>query len=498
MSTPRYCIGIDIGTSATKTILCDLDGNLVAEVSREYPLSQPHNGWAEQEPRDWWNATVETLREVTATVDPAAIVGVGFSGQMHGLVMLDEQGEVIRPAIIWCDSRTATECAEINALVSVDTLMTLTAAPALTGFTASKIRWVQKHEPENWAKCCHILLPKDYIRFMLSGDFVTDASDASGMQLLDIRTRDWSDLLCGRLGVDKALLATVRESPDAVAKVSCTAAELTGLCEGTTLAAGAGDNAAAAVGTDVVSDGKAFTTVGTSGVVFAHCKAPAVDPKGRIHTFCAAVPGEYHTMGVTQAAGLSLQWFKRNFAPDKSYADLDRMAADLPIGADRLLYLPYLMGERTPHLDPNCRGVFFGLSAMHTTAHLWRAVLEGVAYSLHDAYELVTATGTPITHMSICGGGAKSPLWRQMIADVYGIPLTDASAGGGAALGAAILGAVAGGAYPDVPVACAHMVRNGEVTVPSVENHTAHAQYVAAYRALYRSLSSDFAALANL
>lgn len=494
----NYTIGIDIGTSATKTALYDAQGQVVAEASKEYPLSQPHNGWAEQNPEDWWDAVVSTLRHVTAAVDPADIAGVGFSGQMHGLVMLDEENKVIRPAILWCDGRTGKECEEINALIGLDTLMEITAAPALTGFTASKIRWVQKHEPENYARCRHILLPKDYIRFRLGGDYVTDASDASGMQLLDIRTRNWSELLCEKLGVDRALLAVVRESPDAVSRVTEEAARETGLCSGTVLAAGAGDNAAAAVGTGVVSDGRAFTTVGTSGVVFAHCARPAVDPKGRIHTFCAAVPGEYHTMGVTQAAGLSLQWFRRNFAPDTAYAALDRLASELPIGADRLLYLPYLMGERTPHLNPDCRGVFFGLSAVHTTAHLYRAVLEGVAYSLCDAYEIVSSIGVPITDMAICGGGAKSPLWRQMIADVLGIPLCDMANGGGAALGAAILGAVAGGVYPDVRVACANMVKKGTYTSPNPTHHNAYKPYTARYRALYSALKAEFSALANI
>lgn len=493
-----YIIGIDIGTSATKTAVYDTDGTLVAESSRAHPLHQPHNGWAEQDPADWWEAVCATLRDVTAVIDPSRVAGVGFSGQMHGLVMLDEQNEVIRPAILWCDSRTGEECAEINSRIGLDTLMEVTASPALTGFTASKLRWVQKHEPELYARCRHILLPKDYIRFMLSGAYHTDASDASGMQLLDIRTRDWSPLMCRELGVDMNLLAEVRESPEAVSRVSARAAALTGLREGTVLAAGAGDNAAAAVGTGVVSEGRGFTTVGTSGVVFAHCKTPAVDPAGRIHTFCAAVPGEYHTMGVTQAAGLSLQWFRNNLAPNSSYAELDRMAEALPIGAERLIYLPYLMGERTPHLDPDCRGGFFGLSAMHTAAHMYRAVLEGVAYSLNDAYRLVAATGKLITDMAICGGGAKSPLWRQMISDVYGIPLTDMAKGGGATLGAAILGGVAGGVYTDLRSACARTVHGGSVTLPAPDRHEAYGRVYDLYRRLYTSLASDYKSLAKL
>lgn len=493
-----YIIGIDLGTSAVKTAVYDLEGTKVTESSRTYPIAQPRNGWAEQNPADWWDAVCATLRDVTSRIDPALVAGVGFSGQMHGLVMLDEENRVIRPAILWCDNRTKEECADIHKIIGKDTLMDITASPALTGFTASKIRWVQKHEPENYKRCRHILLPKDYIRFMFSGEYHTDASDASGMQLLDIRTRQWSPLICEGLGVDRGLLAEVRESPEAVSKVNAYAAARTGLQEGTVLAAGAGDNAAAAVGTGVVEVGKAFTTIGTSGVVFAHTKTPAVDPKGRIHTFCAAVPGEYHTMGVTQAAGLSLTWFRNNFAPSASYAELDRMAETLPMGAERLVYLPYLMGERTPHVNVDCRGVFFGLSAMHTTAHLYRAVLEGVAFSLYDAYELVAQTGTAITSMAICGGGAKSPLWRQMIADVYGLALTDMSKSGGASLGAAILGGVAGGAYPDVQTACAGIIREEYVTCPDRDRHQTYGGYVALYRALYEALKIPYETLSNL
>lgn len=494
----KYMVGIDIGTSAAKVAVFGLNGIMATECVKEYPLYQPHNGWAEQNPEDWWRAVCNALRDATSGIDASEVVGVGFSGQMHGLVMLDENETVIRPAILWCDGRTPQECTEINNIIGLEKLMKITASPALSGFTASKIRWVQKHEPENWARCRHILLPKDYIRFRLSGEYYTDASDASGMQLLDLRTRNWSDMICEKLNVDKSLLATVKESPDAVSKVSREAASLTGLKEGTVLAAGAGDNAAAAVGTGAVSNGKAFTTIGTSGVVFAHSKDFVADPQGRIHTFCSAVPGEYHTMGVTQAAGLSLSWFCENIARGMQYSELDALAAELPIGADRLLYLPYLMGERTPYLDPHCRGVFFGLSAIHTTAHLYRAVLEGVAYSLYDAYRIITAAGKPVENMAVCGGGAKSPVWRQMIADVYNIPLTDMHKNAGACLGAAILGGVAGGGYADVASACNTAVRHGATTYPDAERHRMYMNYANLYSKLYQSLKDDFATLTSL
>ena len=493
-----YIVGIDIGTSAAKTAAYDLEGNTVAQSSYQYPLYQPHNGWAEQDPHDWWDAVCFTLRDVTSKIDSSQIAGVGFSGQMHGLVMLDKDDRVIRPAIIWCDGRTAEECDEINEIVGRDSLIDITASLALSGFTASKIRWVMKNEPDNYKKCRRILLPKDYIRFRLGGDYFTDASDASGMQLLDIRKRQWSDTVCDKLGIDISLLSQVRESPEAVSSVSSEAARLTGLKEGTILAAGAGDNAAAAVGTGVIYDGKAFTTIGTSGVVYKHQKKFAMDRETRIHTFCSPVPGEYHTMGVTQAAGLSLQWFRKNFAPDSEYSELDHKAAGIGIGSDRLIYLPYLMGERTPHLDPFCRGVFFGLSAVHSYEHMYRAVLEGVGFSLLDAYEIVSGVGTRINGMSICGAGAKSPLWRQMVADMFNIGVADMSKGGGACLGAAILGGVAGGAYPDLYTACHSTIKEGDICMPDAERNAEYRAFYRIYKDIYMSLKDDFRKLASV
>ncbi|MCR4906050.1 MAG: xylulokinase, partial [Clostridiales bacterium] len=309
----KYVIGIDVGTSGTKTVLFDEKGGVIASATIEYPLYQPQNGWAEQDPLDWWNASAKTTKTVIekAGVSPEAIVGVGISGQMHGLVMLDRDNNVLRPSIIWCDQRTAEECEDIERLMGGrDRLIAITANPALTGFTASKILWVKKHEPEIYAKCAHILLPKDYIRLMLTGEYATEVSDASGMQLLDVPRRDWSDEVLEKLGIDKSLLGKVYESPEITGTVTPEASALTGLAPGTPVVGGAGDNAAAAVGVGVVSDGRAFTTIGTSGVVFAHTDSITIDPKGRVHTFCCAVPGAWHVMGVTQAAGLSLRWLR--------------------------------------------------------------------------------------------------------------------------------------------------------------------------------------------
>ena len=358
-----YYIGVDIGTSGTKTVLFDKTGNVIASALQEYPLYQPQNGYAEQRPEDWLEATVSTIAQVMAksSVEAAQVKGVGLSGQMHGLVMLDEQDTVIRPAIIWCDQRTAKECEEITQKVGAERLIQITANPALTGFTASKILWVRNHEPENFARCTKILLPKDYVRYMLTGAFATEVSDASGMQLLDVPDRCWSDEVLEKLEIPKSMLAKVYESPDITGYITAAMAARTGLAEGTPVVGGAGDNAAAAVGTGVVENGKAFTTIGTSGVVFAHSDEIAIDPKGRVHTFCCAVPGAWHVMGVTQAAGLSLKWFRDNFcAAEKEtaaamgkdpYFLMDQEVEQVPIGAGKLLYLPYLMGERTPHLD---------------------------------------------------------------------------------------------------------------------------------------------------
>lgn len=499
-----YVIGIDIGTSGTKTVLFDQVGNTVASATREYPLYQPKNGWAEQDPADWWQAAVETLREVTAGVNPSEILGIGLSGQMHGLVMLDKENRVLRPAILWCDSRTGPQCAEIEERVGHDRLMAITANPALPGFTASKLLWVREHQPEIWAACAHILLPKDYIRLMLTGVYATDVSDASGMQLLDIPNRCWSREVCEKLEIDMSWLAQVVESPSVTGKVTESAAALTGLAAGTPVVGGAGDNAAAAVGMGVVTPGRAFTTIGTSGVVFLHSDEVTIDPKGRVHTFCCAVPGKWHMMGVTQGAGLSLRWLRDQCCDGLADGDtdpyilMDRLAETSPIGANRLLFLPYLMGERTPHLDPAARGGFIGLSGMHQKADLIRAVLEGVSYSLKDCLEVFREMGQTPDRMLCCGGGGKSPLWRQMLAEVFGCPVSTAGSDEGPALGAGILAMVGAGLYPTVEEACAAVAKEGVTCTPDPANSAEYEKFYRLYDSLYPVLKETFAALAAL
>ncbi|MEG0049719.1 MAG: xylulokinase [Clostridia bacterium] len=505
----KYLLGIDLGTSGTKTVLFSEDGCAVCSATAEYPMSQPQNGWAEQNPMDWWNAAVETISRVlqNSGADAEAIAGIGISGQMHGLVMLDENGEVLRPSIIWCDQRTGAECEQITALVGAERLIEITANPALTGFTASKILWVRNHEPQIYAKCRHILLPKDYVRYKLTGEFATEVSDASGMQLLDVPKRCWSMEVLQKLDINPDWLGKVYESCEITGHVNPQAAALTGLSTKTPVVGGAGDNAAAAVGTGVVADGRAFTTIGTSGVVFAHTDELSIDPKGRVHTFCCAVPGAWHVMGVTQAAGLSLKWFRDTFCHAECetaasleidpYELINAEVAQSPMGANRLFYLPYLMGERTPHLDPDCRGVFFGLSAMHQKRDLLRAVMEGVSYSLKDCLSVLCQMGVQPKRMLACGGGGRSAVWRQMLADVFDCPVCVAQSSEGPALGVAILAGVGAGLYPSVREACDAMIHVGAEQPPIAEQVAFYQKGYEMYHSLYPCMQDAFKRLAK-
>lgn len=505
-----YVIGVDLGTSGTKTVLFDEVGTVVASHTVEYPLYQEKNGWAEQDPMDWYHATITTIKAVLekSRIDSADIKGIGLSGQMHGLVMLDKDFNVLRKSIIWCDQRTGKECEELTEIVGAKKVIEITANPVLTGFTASKIRWVMKNEPDVFEKCRYILLPKDYVRYMLTGELATEVSDASGMQLLDVPNRKWSKTMLDALNVTEDMLGKVYESPEVTGEVTQKVADLTGLKKGTIVVGGAGDNAAAAVGTGVVTNGKAFTTIGTSGVVFAHTSEVTIDTKGRVHTFCCAVPNCWHVMGVTQSAGLSLKWFRDNFATSEKetaklmgvdeYYLMDKEAEKIKIGADRLLYLPYLMGERTPHLDPNARGMFFGLSAMHTKSHLLRAVLEGVAYSLRDCVEVFKEMNISVDDMMACGGGGTSPLWRQMLADLYACPVKTVASKEGPALGVGILALTGSGVYSSVQEACANIVKTDKVQQPIADNVPQYEKYYQLYKEVYPQVKAQCQKLATL
>jgi xylulokinase len=505
-----YLLGIDIGTSGTKTALFDLSGKLIESCTIDYPLYQEQNGWAEQEPTDWWDAARNTIINVIrkSGIKAADIKGIGLSGQMHGLVMLDKTGGVLRRSIIWCDQRTGRECDEITDRVGANRLISITANPALTGFTASKILWVRNNQPDLYRKCAHILLPKDYIRYKLTGEFATEVSDASGMQLLDIPKRRWSNEVLSKLEIEESLLPKVYESPEITGTVSAEAAKATGLARGTIVVGGGGDNAAAAVGTGVVTDGTAFTTIGSSGVVYAHSSKLVIEPRGRVHTFCCAVPGAWHVMGVTQGAGLSLQWFRNNFCQSEiqtaqgmgvdPYYLMDKMAENIPIGCDKLVYLPYLMGERTPHLDPDCRGVFFGLSAIHSKPHLIRAIIEGVTYSLRDCIDILREMGLQIKEMRACGGGGSSSFWRQMLADVFGCEIRASVSKEGPALGGAILAGVGAGIFKSVEEACEAIVQTNPSERPIKKNIRQYDKYYAVYKRLYPSIKDNFKLLSRL
>lgn len=505
-----YLLGIDIGTSGTKTVLFDTEANTICSKTFEYPMYQEHNGWAEQDPLDWWNATVEGIYYVISTskIDPKQIKGIGLSGQMHGLVMLDSDGKPLRKSIIWCDQRTGKEVEDMNRILTPQKIIDITANPALTGFTAAKILWVKKNEPDIYKRCAHILLPKDYIRYMLTGEFATEVSDASGMQLMNVANRDWSDEVLDAFGIDRGLLGKMYESPDVTGEVHSKAALATGLAVGTIVVGGAGDNPAAAIGTGIVSEGSAFTTIGTSGVVYAISDKVAIDKKGRVHTLCASVPGKWTVMSCTQAAGLSLQWLRNNVCTEEvqmakekgvdPYELMTAMAKEAPIGADKLIYLPYLMGERSPHPDPDCRGTFFGLSAIHQKKHLIRSVMEGISYSQLECVDVFREMGVSIGDMMICGGGARSDFWRQMFADMYDCPVSTIQAEQGGALGVAILAGVGAGIYKDLDETCRKLIVKNKTHQPINENTQAYMPYYNLYKELYVTLAAQFKKLSSL
>ena len=454
---PGYWMGIDVGTGGTRALLVEENGRVAhgfTSAHEEMAMAQPL--WAEQHPDDWWRAAQEAIRGVlsAAGVSGEAVQGIGFSGQMHGVTMLNAQKAVVRPALIWCDQRSQAQVDWATRTAGAENVLRWTANPVLTGFTLPKFLWVRDHQPELYEQVRHLMLPKDYVRFKLCGELGADVSDASGTALFDVVERRWSTEMCSAMGIDPAILPPVYESSAVCGTVSSEAAALTGLKTGTPLVAGAGDQAASAVGNGIVEPGIVSCTLGTSGVVFAHMEQVAYDPQGRVHTFCHAVPGKWHVMGVTQGAGLSLQWFRNQMAPGVDYDTLMEEAATAPAGSQGLQWLPYLMGERTPHLDPEARGGWMGLTARHRRADLIRAIIEGVSYSQKDCLELVEQLGVPVTAVRASGGGAKSPLWRQILASVLGKPVVTLATQEGSAYGAALLAMAGTGQFASVPEAC--------------------------------------------
>jgi xylulokinase len=491
-------LGIDVGTGGTRALAMDERGRIVASATTEHePFASPQTGWAEQDPRDWWQATCAAVRAVVATkgVTADAIKAVGFSGQMHGSTLLDQKGDVVRPALLWCDQRTDAQCREITEKLGAARLIELTLNPALTGFTLPKLLWVREHEPEQWRAVRSVLLPKDYVRYRLTGEKATDVADASGTLLFDVGMRKWSDAMLDAMGLDRSLLPEAYESPEITSSVTPEGAEMTGLKAGTPVVAGGGDQAAGAVGMGIVRPGAVSATIGTSGVVFAATDRPALEANGRIHTFCHAVPGRWHVMGVTLGAGLSLRWCRDvlGAGADDGRDPYDRLtaeAAKVPAGSDGVLWAPYLMGERTPHVDPYARAALVGLAASHGRGHIVRAVLEGVAFSLKDSFTLFDGMKVPVENVRLGGGGARSPLWRQIQADVYGYPVEIVEAEEGAAYGAAILAGVGGGAWRTVDEACDAVVRVATTVTPNDADRAILAKQYEKFRALYPALKN--------
>src|SRR5690606_37778509 len=464
-----YVLGMDVSTTATKALLVDETGKVVGVGSVEYPYDTPRPLWSEQDPRYWWDAAVGAIRKAFDQTGVSAdeVAAIGLTGQMHGSVLLDDAGEVVRPAILWNDQRTEEECDEIRRRIGKERLIQITGNDALTGFTAPKLLWVQRHEPENWERVRHILLPKDYVRYRLTGEFAIDVADGSGTILFDLARRTWSDEILDALGLDRSLFPDTHEGPDVTGALSAAAAEATGLRAGTPVVAGGGDQSANAVGVGAIRPGIVALSLGTSGVVFAATEEPFTQAEGRLHAFCHAVPDRWHRMGVMLSAAGSLRWLRDAVAPDKSFDELVAGAAEVEPGAECLMFLPYLSGERTSHPDPHARGAFVGLTVRHDLRHLTRAVLEDVAYGLLDSLQLMMETGLARPHeIRASGGGTRSQLWCQILADVLGTQIATIPDAEGAAYGAALLAAVGAGWFPTADEACAATVTVQPVAEP--------------------------------
>jgi len=490
----RHVLGIDVSTTATKAVLIDEAGAVTGIGVAEYPFSAPRPLWSEQEPSLWWDGTRTAVRSVLAStgVTGDSVVAVGLTGQMHGAVLLDGEGDVLRPAILWNDQRTAAECDLIREAVGPERLIAVTGNDALTGFTAPKLVWVRDHEPETWRRIAHVLLPKDYVRLQLTGDYALDKADGAGTLLFDLAARDWSTEVLAALGIDPAWMPPTWEGPQVTGAISAAAATATGLRPGTPVVAGGGDQAANAVGVGAVSVGTMALSLGTSGVIFATTDRPTFDPAGRVHAFCHAVPGRWHLMSVMLSAAGSLRWFRDVLAPGVEFGDLVALAAEVPAGSEGLWFLPYLSGERSPHPDPLARGAFVGLTLAHDRRHLTRAVLEGVAFGLRDGLDLMVAAGMPApAQIRASGGGTVSPLWRQILADVLGAEIATVNTSEGAAYGAGLLAAVGAGWYRSVEDAAAALVTATPVAAPGPDAPR-YAEAHAVYRGLYPALAPSF------
>ena len=494
----RLILGIDVSTTGAKALLVDHDGKVVSSATTPLSLSTPHPLWSEQDPREWWTATINSITQALATANASGddVAAIGLTGQMHGLVLLDDKGEVLRPAILWNDQRFGAECDEIRTRVTRTKLVQITGNDALTGFTAPKILWVETHEPEIYRRTRHVLLPKDYIRYKLTGTFAMDKADGSGTMLFDLQKRTWSSEILSALNISPDWLPQTFEGHETTGEVTREAAALTGLRPGTPVVAGGGDQSAGAVGTGVVRPGMIAVTLGTSGVVFAATESALIEPEGRLHAFCHAVAGRWHLMGVMLSAAGSLQWYRDKLACDLSFAELVDEAARVPAGSEGLIFLPYLSGERTPHPDPFARGAWIGLTTRHAQAHLTRSILEGVAFGIKDMFCLMRDAGLgSIDEVRVSGGGAKSLLWRQILADTLAAELVTVNTTEGAAFGAALLAGVGAGVWPDVDAACAQTIAVNDRVVPNNKTSEIYKSMYEQYRRLYPLLKPVFHAL---
>jgi xylulokinase len=487
-------VGLDVGTGGARAVAIDGSGEIVAEASSEYPLHTPRPGWTEQDPEDWWEGAKEVLARVAS--EAGEVAGLGLTGQMHGSVFLDASDTVIRPALLWNDQRTQAQCDAITDAVGGERLISISGNPALTGFQAPKIVWLRDEEPDNFGRVSRVLLPKDYVRLRFTGEYATDASDAAGTLLLDMRARDWSGEILDALEIPHEWMPEVYEGPENTGALRESVAEELGLPPNIPVAAGGGDNAAAAVGTGIVGPGLVNSSVGTSGVLFTHTDEFKPDPSGRLHAFCHAVPGAYHFMGVTLSAGGSLSWWRETLGG--AFDELVGAASDVPPGSEGLVFLPYLSGERTPHLDPKARGAFFGLTARHGAGHMTRAVMEGVIFSLRDSLEIMRDLDVSTEDVRATGGGARSELWRQLQADIYATRIRRTVADEGPAYGAALLAGVASGTYADVEEATSVVRLREEIAEPDPERSKVYEEYYEIYRSLYPATSSAMSRLADL
>ena len=495
----KTLLGIDVSTTGVKALLIDSNGEIVDSATTSLQLSTPHPLWSEQHPRDWWQAAVNSIQQVVRKTGAANIAAIGLTGQMHGLVLLDDDGEVLRPAILWNDQRCAEQCDEIRASLGKERLVRISGNDALTGFTAPKILWVRRHETEVYDRARQVLLPKDYLRYKLTNEYAMDKADGSGTLLFDLERRGWSSETLGANKIPAEWLPKTFEGPEITGRVSREATVATGLREGTPVVAGGGDQAAQAVGVGAIRPGILAVTLGTSGVVFAATDSPLIEPEGRLHAFCHAVPGRWHLMGVMLSAAGSLQWYHDALAPNVSFAELVDEASSVSAGSDGLLFLPYLSGERTPHPDPLARGAWVGLTMRHSRGHLTRAVLEGVAFGLKDIFLLMQEAGVrSVEQVRVSGGGAKSSLWRQILADVLGTELVTVNTTEGAAYGAALLAGVAAGVWPDVDAACDQTIRVNERVSPDAQTVDSYNEMYRQYQSLYpalRSVSNSLSAI---